>query len=118
MRVGDHIAIMRSGAIVQTGTPEEIIMQPADDYVSEFVAGISRINLIRAHSLAQPLDSDPGGVPADAPHMPEDATLKQLIIASADREGPLVIDGPDGTPIGLISKDDLLNGVILGTDNG
>ncbi|MCZ4353396.1 betaine/proline/choline family ABC transporter ATP-binding protein [Roseovarius aestuarii] len=118
VRVGDHIAIMRNGAIVQTGTPEDIIMHPADDYVSEFVAGISRINLIRAHSLAKPLGDYAGTIPADARHMPEDATLKQLIIAAADHEGPLVIDGPAGRPIGIISKDDLLNGVILGTDNG
>jgi len=118
VRVGDHIAIMRNGAIVQTGTPEDIIMQPADDYVSDFVAGISRINLIRAHSLARPMANLTKPLPADAQHMPENATLKQLIIASADREGPLVIDGPGGKPIGIVTKDDLLNGVILGTDNG
>ena len=57
-------------------------------------------------------------LPETARHMPEDATLKQLIVAAADCEGPLVIDGPDGTVLGVIGKDDLLNGVILGTDNG
>lgn len=118
VRVGDHIAIMRNGAIVQTGTPEDIIMQPADDYVSDFVAGISRINLIRAHSLARPIGGLAAPLPADVPHMPEDATLKQLIVASADRDGPVVIDGPDGAPLGVVTKDDLLNGVIMGTDNG
>ena len=54
VRIGDRIAIMKDGVIVQSGTPEQIIMNPANDYVMDFVAGISRINLIRAHSLAKP----------------------------------------------------------------
>ena len=118
VRIGDHIAIMHNGSIVQTGTPEEIIMQPADDYVSDFVSGISRINLIRAHSLVRPLDSYPGPLPNDALHMPEHATLKQLIAASVNRDVPIVVDSYHGLPLGVISKDELLNGVILGTDNG
>ena len=42
VRVGERIAIMRDGKIVQIGTPEEIITSPADDYVTDFVAGISQ----------------------------------------------------------------------------
>ena len=51
VRIGDRIAIMRDGRVVQIGTPEEIVMQPADDYVSEFVAGISRLKVVRAHAV-------------------------------------------------------------------
>lgn len=51
IRIGDRIAIMKDGAIIQTGTAEEIILNPADDYVAEFVAGISRLHLIKAHSV-------------------------------------------------------------------
>ena len=118
VRVGNHIAIMRNGQIVQTGTPEEIVMQPADGYVADFVAGISRINLIRAHSLLTPLEAHPGAVPANAPHMPEDATLKQLIAVAAERDGPILIDRPGGGVMGMVTRQDLLNGVIRGTDDG
>lgn len=51
IRIGDRIAIMKDGAIVQTGTAEEIVMNPADAYVAEFVAGISHLHLIKAHSV-------------------------------------------------------------------
>jgi ABC-type proline/glycine betaine transport system ATPase subunit len=55
IRIGDRIAIMKDGVIVQVGTAEEIVTNPADDYVAEFVAGISRLHLVKAHSVMQPV---------------------------------------------------------------
>ncbi len=57
VRIGAHIAIMRDGAVVQIGTPEEIVMHPADDYVADFVAGISRLKVVRAHAVMQPIEA-------------------------------------------------------------
>ena len=45
IRIGDRIAIMKDGVIIQVGTAEEIVLNPADAYVAEFVAGISRLHL-------------------------------------------------------------------------
>jgi len=44
IRIGHRIAIMKDGRIVQVGTPEEIVTQPADDYVRDFVEGISKLS--------------------------------------------------------------------------
>src|SRR5262249_52556453 len=55
IRIGDRIAIMKDGAIIQVGTTEEIVLKPADDYVADFVAGISRLHLIKAHSVMHPV---------------------------------------------------------------
>ncbi|MGB0824268.1 MAG: quaternary amine ABC transporter ATP-binding protein, partial [Alphaproteobacteria bacterium] len=55
IRMGDHIAIMNDGEIVQIGTPEEIVTNPKDDYVAEFVKGISRVSLVHASSIMAPL---------------------------------------------------------------
>jgi len=55
VRIGDRISIMRDGRVVQTGTPEEIVLNPADDYVADFVAGISRLKIVKAHAVMQPL---------------------------------------------------------------
>ncbi len=55
IRIGDRIAIMKDGVIVQVGTAEEIVTKPADDYVADFVAGISRIHLVKAHSVMRPV---------------------------------------------------------------
>lgn len=56
MKIGTHIAIMESGRIVQYGEPEEIVLNPANAYVSEFVAHMNPINVLRAASLMKPLD--------------------------------------------------------------
>ncbi|WP_156958739.1 betaine/proline/choline family ABC transporter ATP-binding protein [Labrenzia sp. DG1229] len=120
VRIGDRIAIMKDGAIVQTGTPEEIIMNPADDYVMDFVAGISRINLIRAHSLAKPrseYEKTHGKLPNDILTVSGNDTLRQIIIKSTETDGAiLVCDEGLGTE-GVITKNDILNGVIMGTED-
>ena len=48
LRLGDHIGILNSGKLVQVGTPEEIIMNPADDYVKAFVKDVNRAKVIKA----------------------------------------------------------------------
>jgi len=53
IRIGNRIAIMKDGRIVQIGTPEEIVTNPADDYVRDFVEGISRLKLVFAHSIME-----------------------------------------------------------------
>lgn len=119
VRIGDRIAIMRDGAIVQTGTAEEIIMNPADDYVSDFVAGISRLNLVKAHSLIQPEASyvaQYGALSDDTPVVHESTPLKELIISAVKFDGPLRIEGSDRQTIGVVTKTDLLNAVVAGAE--
>lgn len=53
MRLGDRIAVMRAGRIVQIGTSEEILNKPADDYVSQFVQDVDRSRVLTAASVAQ-----------------------------------------------------------------
>ena len=57
LKVGDRIAIMRDGEIVQEGTPEEIVTLPADDYVTEFVQDVSRAKVIQASAIMQEPDA-------------------------------------------------------------
>ncbi|RVV97913.1 hypothetical protein EKE94_10595 [Mesobaculum littorinae] len=59
IRMGDHIAIMNDGVIVQTGTPQEIVFTSKDDYVAQFVTGISRTGLMRTANIMSPLDGRP-----------------------------------------------------------
>ncbi len=56
MKLGNHIAIMEAGHIVQYGEPEAIILDPASDYVAEFVAHLNTTNVLRGHSLMTPVD--------------------------------------------------------------
>lgn len=55
LRIGDHISIMKDGQVVQTGTPEEIMIQPADDYVEKFVEDVDLSKIFKAqHVMIRP----------------------------------------------------------------
>jgi len=109
IRIGHRIAIMKDGVIVQIGTPEEIVTNPADEYVREFVQGISRLKLVRAHTIMEPLN----GHAADWPHAPRadgDSDLDTLIDISVGQDGPVIITEA-GREVGFVDKETLLRGI-------
>ena len=53
MRIGDRIAIMKDGHVVQVGTPDEILRNPADDYVRSFVRGVDAAAVFKAGDIAR-----------------------------------------------------------------
>lgn len=109
IRIGHRIAIMKDGVIVQIGTPEEIVMDPADDYVREFVQGISKLKLVKAHSIMEPLASYAGSLDG-APRADHGADLDQLIDHAVGTDRPVVItDG--GADVGVVTKPRLLRGI-------
>jgi glycine betaine/proline transport system ATP-binding protein len=57
LKLGDRIAIMRDGEVIQVGTPEEIVMLPADAYVSEFARDVSKAQVLGAGSIMQEPES-------------------------------------------------------------
>ncbi|WP_371171055.1 quaternary amine ABC transporter ATP-binding protein [Aliiroseovarius sp. 2305UL8-7] len=118
VRIGDRIAIMRDGKLVQMGTAEDIVMHPADDYVADFVAGISRLKVVHAHAVMQPLNehvATHGPLAADAPRVEESETLSNLINMAIDDEKPIVVQ-QGGQDTGIITRADLLRTVIEGTE--
>ncbi|MDX8352572.1 betaine/proline/choline family ABC transporter ATP-binding protein [Cognatiyoonia sp. IB215182] len=110
IRIGHRIAIMKDGVIVQIGTPEEIVTQPADDYVREFVQGISRLKLVRAHTIMEPLEEAEIGHLNGAPRAEGDSDLDALIDLSVGTDGPIIIT-KDGQDVGRVSKETLLRGI-------
>jgi glycine betaine/proline transport system ATP-binding protein len=118
VRIGDRIAIMRDGVLVQTGTAEEIVMNPADDYVADFVAGISRLKVVRAHAVMQPVEAfvaGRGDLPSDAPRVSEGETLSRLINLAIDQDGPILVQ-EHGQDVGVITRADILRTVVEGTE--
>ncbi len=57
IRIGDRIAIMEGGRVVQVGTPKELMMNPADDYVATFFKGVSNTKLLKAGDIADQQNS-------------------------------------------------------------
>lgn len=118
VRIGDRIAIMRDGIMVQMGTAEEIVMAPADDYVAEFVAGISRLKVVHAHAVMQPIAAyvkSHGPITADAPRVEGSENLSTLINLAIDDENPIIVQ-QGGKDAGVITRADLLRTVIEGTE--
>ena len=118
VRVGDRIAIMRDGRVVQIGTAEDIVMHPADDYVADFVAGISRLKIVRAHAIMQPMDmyvSKHGQPEKNAPRVSSNESLNQLIQLTIDQDVPIVVED-DGNDIGIVTRSEILQTVIEGAE--
>jgi glycine betaine/proline transport system ATP-binding protein len=118
VRIGDRIAIMRDGRLIQTGTAEEIVMNPVDEYVADFVAGISRLKVVHAHAVMQPIEAyvqSHGPLDAQAPRVQMDETLSTLITLAIDNDSPIIVES-DEQAVGVISRTDLLRTVVEGTE--
>lgn len=86
MRIGDRIAIMEGGRVVQVGTPEEILQNPADDYVRAFFRGVDPTNILTAGDIA--VDTQVT-IPVTRGENPR-AALQQLI--KDDRDYGYIVD--------------------------
>lgn len=112
MRLGDRIAIMREGRFVQVGTPEEIVLSPADDYVREFIRGVPRMKVLRARSIMEPLSSN-SEVEAlsGLPRASLDTELEALMaLAAVGTTSVVITDGRD-RPLGVVTLGALLQAV-------
>lgn len=114
IRIGDRIAIMKDGVLVQIGTPEEIVTEPADDYVAEFVASISKLDLVTAARIMQPVAAymqshgaqDTGEWPLARP----DHKLNELVDLAVGTDHPILV-AADGVAVGVVTKRALLRGI-------
>lgn len=113
IRLGNRIAIMKDGRFVQVGTPEDIVTAPADEYVADFVSGISRLDLVTAGKIMKPVKSlgkiNGKGIDSYPTANSRDkiGTLLKIVAAS---EAPIIVrDG--GEAVGVITKKTLLEGI-------
>jgi glycine betaine/proline transport system ATP-binding protein len=103
IRLADRIAIMKDGAVVQTGTPEELVTSPADDYVAEFTKAVTRAKVVRVSSIMEPLPNPvpAGGFGGDVP-----ATARVAEAAPVFGKASAVrVTGPDGEPVGILPRE-------------
>ncbi len=120
VRVGHRIAIMRDGMVVQIGTPEEIVVNPADKYVAEFVKGISRLKVVQAKTIMQSIkdyENKFGTLGDDNELVDENDLLSKLIETSISKDKPIVVSNKNDQKIGVITQSDLLKAVVEGNDS-
>jgi glycine betaine/proline transport system ATP-binding protein len=109
LRLGDRVAIMRNGRVVQVDTPQNLVLEPADDYVAAFVKDAPRAKVLTAAAVmtALPEHFETEG----CARVPSDAALEVLLPQLAEHEQPLLVVDPDGTPCGLIDRAAALRGI-------
>ncbi|WP_160050345.1 glycine betaine/L-proline ABC transporter ATP-binding protein [Nocardiopsis sp. FR4] len=107
LRLGDRIAIMRDGELVQVGTPEEVVGRPANAYVADFTSDVARTTVLTARWLVR--DPYPGER-TDGPVTAPGTVLAEVLPMLAASTAPVrVVEGD--TLLGYVGRDDVLRAI-------
>ncbi|MCU0830300.1 MAG: choline ABC transporter ATP-binding protein [Rhizobiaceae bacterium] len=109
LKIGNRIAIMEGGRVVQFGTPHEIIFSPANDYVARFVAHINPLTVLRGLDVAVPPETIDRAVRLSATAKP-DTPVSAIINALAARDGAVGLM-ENGRITGAITATDVLRAI-------
>ena len=102
LKLGDRIALMKDGRIVQMGTPEEILRNPADEYVSRFTKKVDRTKVFNAEAFMKK--------PRNVIHDTQGPRAAMKIMESTDRSNLLVVDRSNRL-VGMVGSDDIMNAI-------
>jgi glycine betaine/proline transport system ATP-binding protein len=97
-KIGDRIAIMEGGRIVQCGTPRDIFTAPANDYVADFVAHMNPLGVLTARDVMEPGEAE-GEIAADT-------KVQEVMSRLATTDALTVTEG--GTPIGRVTHESVV----------
>jgi glycine betaine/proline transport system ATP-binding protein len=79
LRLGDHIGILNAGKLVQVGTPVDIIMNPADDYVKAFVKDVNRAKVVKAKIIMTKVSETNGIDKSNLVRVNEDQFIEEFL---------------------------------------
>ena len=109
IRLADRIAIMKDGAIIQIGTPEDLVTRPADGYVADFTREIPRAKVLSVRAvMGEPVETPVGAVRADA-------KVQEVAIAVAAEDAPFAVLDEGGAVVGSLGREDVLQ-VLVGLE--
>lgn len=109
LRIADRMAIMRDGKVVQIGTPEELILNPADPYVAQFASEVPRIKVLRAAQCAEAVANRPEGLLRVGP----DDRVDGLLALLAGNTTGLDVVSEGGDYIGTLTPASLVRALAL-----
>ena len=108
LRVGDSIAILRDGEVVQQGDPQSIVLHPADDYVADFVKDINRGKVIKVATIMRPPITESEGPEVDAGMLLDDVAR----VMTNENAGWAHVVGDSGQVIGTVSTADVMGSMV------
>jgi glycine betaine/proline transport system ATP-binding protein len=109
IRIADRIAIMKDGAVVQIGTPEDIVLQPADDYVAAFTRNVAKAKAVRVASLMRPAAEGTNGAA-----VPARATIAEAAPRFGAGTEALRVEDAEGRTVGALHRADVVELMMQG----
>lgn len=109
IRLADRIAIMKDGEIVQAGTPEELVLNPATDYVAEFTRAVARAKVVKVGAILRPLAGETPSVMVG-----ERTTVAEIAPRFAAAGAMIGVVDQGGTLIGAVHRDDVVELMMQG----
>ena len=105
VRLADRIAIMKDGAIIQIGTPEELVLHPATRYVEEFTNDLSRAKVFTARSIMTPREAGS----TISGQVQETAKVEELAAAVVESDFPYEVVSASGEVVGQITRQSVID---------
>ena len=116
LRLGDRIAIMRDGRFVQVGTPQEVVTEPADDYVRNFVRDIPRSHVVPVEAVMSPPGPEIGEANgAVAGDVLAGTKVRDIVALLAESDLPVAVVDARGARLGVVTRSGALS-VIAGEE--
>ncbi|MGI9482873.1 MAG: quaternary amine ABC transporter ATP-binding protein [Hyphomicrobiales bacterium] len=113
IRLADRIAIMKDGGVDQVGTPEDLVVRPATDYVAEFTREVSPAKVLSAASIMEPAGAraPKGGFATEVSPKTKVSDLSSLV---TDEKRPLAVVDDAGARIGKVTRDAVIKVLLKG----
>jgi glycine betaine/proline transport system ATP-binding protein len=112
LRLGDRILIMRDGAVVQIGRPDEVVGAPADDYVRDFVADVPKSHVLTIRWVMRPVRPED---PLDGPEIGPDLIVRDAARVVLAATAPVRVVH-DGQLLGMVDDDAILRVIVAEDD--
>lgn len=110
LRLGDQIAILRDGNIIQQGSSQDIVLRPADDYVSNFVKQVNRGRVVHVEAVMSPLTS---GYVVNGATLTAGTTIEEAIREIAHHpDSDVAVVSQTGQPLGLVNLRQLAGALV------
>lgn len=107
LRIGDNIAILRDGEIIQNDDPQNILLKPANAYIADFMKDINRARVLRVRAIMKPVEPHDQG-----PIVKGTTTIEEALQIFAETAGDkLIITDRQGQRIGRLTVEDMIRGM-------
>jgi glycine betaine/proline transport system ATP-binding protein len=112
LKLGDHVVIMRGGLVVQSGSPQELVAHPADEYVADFVRDVPKSHVLTLRWVMRAPKPDDR---LDGPVFPADTVIRSVIHSAVDSDRPIRVMEGDRL-VGVVDRVQILASIAGGEE--